>query len=70
MPTIHGVLVMVGTLRFATLRTSRVSLLRHFSERLADWQHSVPDQPRILHGGLTVLDRLAINGITDHLDEG
>src|SRR5581483_4127146 len=44
-------------------------LRRNLPERLPYSHHAAPDQPRILHRRLAVLDRFAIDGIADHLDE-
>ena len=45
-------------------------LFRNLAESLADRQHRVPDQARILDRRLAVLHRFAIDGIADHLGEG
>src|SRR5437667_10692901 len=45
-------------------------LIRNLAKGLADRQHGMPDQARILDRGLTMLHRLAVNWIADHFGEG
>jgi hypothetical protein len=58
-PTIANSGAMVGTAQ-ARLCPPYKFLLRYLAKRLADRQHGVPDQSRILYRGLTVFHRLAI----------
>src|SRR5579872_2373244 len=52
-------------------RAGRASvLLRNLAEGLAGRERLQADQSRVFHRGLAVLDRLAVNRIADHLDEG
>jgi hypothetical protein len=44
--------------------------LRDLAKRLAGRQRFQADQSRVFHRGLPVFDRLAVNRIADHLDEG
>src|SRR5213079_3255442 len=47
-----------------------IQLIRNFAKGLADRQHGVADQARILDRSLPMFHRLAINRIADHFGEG
>src|ERR1700723_3599369 len=48
----------------------RSFVFRDLAKGLAGGKRLQSDQPRVFHGGLPVFDRLAIDRVADHLDEG